>query len=142
MFHEVVEDPGSLSPDALHGRYLAALRDVVGTVGVDAAVDRTAIDGATAEALADGDSPALDLETAAGVLALRDDAPSADAIAAEARDELLMGMSVAVLDVEALASGIDGALEPKEIQQKIEGRFPMTLAEYALLQQYIEHREA
>jgi hypothetical protein len=50
-------------------------------------------------------------------------------------------MTTAVLDVEAVQSGIDDRLEAKEIQMKIEGRFPVTLAEYALLQQFIESRK-
>jgi hypothetical protein len=52
-----------------------------------------------------------------------------------------MGMSQAVLDVEALASGIDDAMDPKELQQKVEGRYPMTLEEYALVHAYIENRK-
>jgi len=51
-----------------------------------------------------------------------------------------MGMSTAVLDVEALAAGIDDAMEPKEIQQKVEGRHPLTLGEYAVLHAFIEGR--
>jgi hypothetical protein len=47
-------------------------------------------------------------------------------------------MSAAVLDVEAVAAGVGRELEPKEIQQKVEGRHPMTLDEYALLHSYIE----
>jgi hypothetical protein len=43
-----------------------------------------------------------------------------------------------VLDVEAVEAGISGRLEAKEIQQKIEGRQPMTVGEYALLFQFIE----
>lgn len=141
MFHDAVDDPGSLSPEELRERYVAALRDVVETVGVSAAVERAGVDRATVEALAAGDDLEIELEAAAGILSAREGAPPADAIAAEARDDLLMGMSMAVLDVETLASGIDDALEPKEIQQKIEGRFPMTLGEYALLLQYVEQRK-
>jgi hypothetical protein len=44
-------------------------------------------------------------------------------------------MTTAVLDVDGLASAIDGAIEPKEIQQKVEGRQPISLREYALLHQ-------
>jgi hypothetical protein len=47
----------------------------------------------------------------------------------------------AVLDVDAVSSGIEGVLEPKEIQQKVEGRFPMNLDEYALLHSFIEDRK-
>jgi hypothetical protein len=51
-----------------------------------------------------------------------------------------MGMTTAVLDVEAVESGIAGELEAREIQSKVEGRFPMTLREYALLHRFIESR--
>jgi hypothetical protein len=42
------------------------------------------------------------------------------------------------MDVDALASGLDDDMDPKEIQQKIEGRAPMTLAEYARIVRYIQ----
>jgi hypothetical protein len=51
-----------------------------------------------------------------------------------------MGMTNAVLDVEALAAEADGALEAREIQSKVEGRFPMTLREFALLHATIQAR--
>jgi hypothetical protein len=72
------------------------------------------------------------------ILATEPDSPDAGTLLAEARDLLLMGMSSAVLDVEAVAAGIDDAMEPKEIQQKVEGRHPMTLDEFARLHAYIE----
>jgi len=78
------------------------------------------------------------LEDAAAVLSTAEDAPDGGTIATIARDELLMGMTTAVLDVEAVESGIDGELEAREIQSKIEGRFPMTLREFALLYQHID----
>ncbi|MFB6077068.1 MAG: DUF5791 family protein, partial [Candidatus Nanohaloarchaea archaeon] len=59
-------------------------------------------------------------------------------IEAEARDILLMGMTAAVVDVDRLASAIDGEMEPKEIQQKVEGRQDMTVAEYARLHHELE----
>ena len=80
----------------------------------------------------------MTLEEAATVLALETDTPDADTIATLARDELLMGMMTAVLDVEAVESGIDGELEAREIQSKVEGRYPMTLREFALLYQFID----
>ena len=99
------------------------------------------LDEATLQALVDGESPELSLEDATAILSLDTDRPDAETLAAEAREILLMGMSSAVLDVEALASGVDDALEPKEIQQKIEGRYPITLDEYVLLHAYIENRK-
>jgi hypothetical protein len=134
-------DAGERTPEELRRGYEVLLAETIDKVGVDAVVDGTDIDRATVEALEAGDSPEVTLEEAAALIALDEDQPPADAIAAEARDILLLAMTTAVLDVETLASGVDGALEPKEIQQKVEGRFPMTLAEYALLHQYIEQRK-
>jgi hypothetical protein len=141
MLRGEFEDAGERSPEALQRVYEERLVEVVETVGVDRAVEATEIERGTVDALLDDESPALELTDAAAILALDDSRPSTDAIEAEARDILLMGMTTAVLDVETLASGVDGQLEPKEIQQKIEGRFPMTVAEYALLHQFIEQRK-
>ena len=140
MIRGEFDDAGDRTPEDLRGGYEAMLSDVIDEVGVETAIDETAVDRETIEALAAGESPEVTVEEAAAILALGDDR-SADAIAAEARDILLMGMTTAVLDVETLSSGVDGALEPKEIQQKIEGRFPMTLAEYATLHRFIEQRK-
>ena len=138
MFHEIVEDPGSRPPADLRQRYEMALRDVIEHQGVDAVADESDVDAATLTALADGESPELSLEQAASILAVQPDTPDGDAIAATSRDALLMGMTTAVLDVEAIESGLEGELEAREIQAKVEGRYPMTVAEFALLQQHIE----
>lgn len=134
-------DAGERTPEELRSAYESVLAETIDEVGVDAVVSDTELERETVEALASGESTEITVEEAAAVLALDEGRPPADAIAAEARDVLLLGMTTAVLDVETLASGIDGALEPKEIQQKVEGRFPMTLAEYAMLHQYIEQRK-
>lgn len=139
MFSELVAEPGSLDPDELHDRYLAALADIVERAGVETAAVESGVEEATLRDLVAGESPELDLETAAAVLALEHDA-DAETIVEIDRDALLMGMTNAVLDVEALASEIDGALEGREIQAKVEGRYPMTLREFALLHATIQHR--
>jgi hypothetical protein len=141
MLRGEFEDAGERSPAALQRAYEAQLVETIDSVGVDRVVAETDLDRETVEALVDEASPELELTDAAAIIALEEGRPSADAVAAEARDILLMGMTTAVLDVETLASGIDGQLEPKEIQQKVEGRFPMTLREYALLHQFIAQRE-
>jgi hypothetical protein len=48
---------------------------------------------------------------------------------------------MAVLDVEAIAAGLDDELEPKEIHGKVEGRYPMSLDEYAMVHRYIEREK-
>ena len=134
-------DVGEQSPASLESAYGAVLAETIDRVGVETAVEETGLDRGTVEAAANGDAAGVTVEQAAAILALDDDRPSADAIEAEARDILLMGMSTAVLDVEALAAGIDDAMDPKEIQQKVEGRYPLTLAEYAILHAFIAGRQ-
>jgi len=141
MLRGEFEDAGARTPESLQRAYESTLAEIVEAVGVEDTVAETGIERATVDALVAGESPTLELTDAAAILALDEDRPPADAIAAEARDILLMGMTTAVLDVETLASGVDGELEPKEIQQKIEGRFPMTVAEFALLHQFIAQRK-
>jgi len=141
MLRGEFEDAGERTPESLQQAYETTLVETIEAVGIEAVAAETGVEQATLEALVDGESPTLELTDAAAILAVDEGRPPADAIAAEARDILLMGMTTAVLDVETLASGVDGELEPKEIQQKIEGRFPMTVAEFALLHQFIEQRK-
>ncbi|MFD1586939.1 DUF5791 family protein [Halorientalis brevis] len=138
MLRDEFETPGERDPEELQTAYEQELAETVETQGIDAVAEATGVDESTLEALVDGESPELTLEDAAGILATDPDRPDADFILADARDILLMGMSTAVLDVEAIQSGIDGQLEAKEIQQKVEGRYPITLGEYAVLHQFIE----
>jgi hypothetical protein len=141
MLRDEFATAGEQSPDELLDAYESVLARTVETVGVDAVVSATELDTETVEAVGAGDAAELTLEEAAAILATDPDRPDADAIQAEAQDILLLGMTTAVLDVESLSSGIDVELEPKEIQQKIEGRFPITLSEYARLHSFIEGRK-
>lgn len=141
MLRGTFERAGEQSPEELRAAYDDRLVETVETLGQDTVTDQVDVSEDVLSALVAGASPELTLETAAEILALDEELPDADSIAAEARDILLMGMSVAVLDVEAVASGINDAMDPKEIQQKAEGRFPMTLDEYALVHSYIERRK-
>lgn len=141
MLRGTFEQAGDVSPEELRAAYDDRLIATVESVGQETAAEETDIEKEVLAALVAGESPELTVETAAEILALDDELPDPDSIAAEARDLLLMGMSMAVLDVEAVSSGINGAMDPKEIQQKVEGRFPMTLDEYALIHNYIEQRK-
>jgi hypothetical protein len=138
MFHEVADEPGELTGDELYEQLLAEVQTAIEGCGVDAVADETDVDRATLAALADGEQPELTLEEAAAIVATRDDVPPTDVVAAESRDALLIGMTNAVMDVEALASSLNGELEPREIQSKVEGRFPMTLREFATLHQHLQ----
>lgn len=138
MFHDVAEDPGSLAPEELLELYEAELVGVIEEHGVVEVAGSSGVDESALRALESGDSPELNLEEASAVMAVAEGTADAETIATVSRDALLMGMTTAVLDVEAVESGIGGRLEAREIQSKIEGRFPLTLGEFALLQQYIE----
>lgn len=131
-------DAAETTPSGLRSAYDDRLRETVDRVGLDTAAADTDIDRERLAALAGGDSPALTLSESAAILGLDETLPDRDVIVAEARDILLIGMSTAVLDVEAIAAGIEDQLDPKEIQQKVEGRHPIPLDEYALLHSYIE----
>jgi hypothetical protein len=123
-------DSEDQSPEALLARYADRLTAAIETVGADEL--RTAgVEDAALEAIRDREIAALTLEDAATVVGAVSDDPDSEAILAMARDELLMGMTTAVLDVDALAARIDADLGPRAIQQRIEGRTEMTLAEYA-----------
>lgn len=137
MFHDLVADPGDLGPDGLYEQYETELVAIIEAHGVDVAAAKSGVDEDTLQALAAGESPELDHEAAATLLALDDGIDAGTAVQLD-RDALLMGMTNAVLDVEALASEADSDLEAREIQSKVEGRFPMTLREFALLHATIQ----
>ena len=139
MFHEVA-NASELSAEELRRRYDGQLATVVDEHGVKDVVEDSGVERERAEAIAEGDSPDLVLEEGAAMLAVSPDEPDAEAIVMETRDHLLMGMTTGVLDVEAVESGIDGAIDAREIQQKIEGRLEMTLDELAQLHGYIDSR--
>ncbi|WP_324756765.1 DUF5791 family protein [Haloarcula sp. GH36] len=141
MLRAEFPDAAERSPGELLAAYESLLSATIDAAGVDTVAEQTGLDRDVIEALADGEGADVTLADAAAVLATDPDRPDAGAIEAEARDILLMGMTTAVMDVESLASGIDSELDAKEIQQKIEGRHPVTLAEYARLHQYIESQK-
>ena len=138
MLRGEFDTAGEMSADELRTAYERRLTEVIVQVGEETVRQETSVDEETISALVRKESPEVTLETAAEILATDPDLPDADSIVTEARDILLIGMSIAVLDVEAVAAGINDEMDPKEIQQKAEGRFQMTLDEYALVHNYIE----
>ena len=65
---------------------------------------------------------------------------ASESIRQEARDHLLLRMSSAVVDVDALATALDGEFGPRDYQQMIEGELSMPLAEYARIYLYVERQ--
>ena len=140
MLHTLADETDDLSPDGLQTAYEGYLQTTIETVGVDTAIADTDLDGDTIAAVVDGETDDLTLTEAADIAALDDEAPDAEAIVLETRDHLLMGMTTAVLDVDAVAADLDADLTGQEVQQAIEGRIDMTLPELAAIQSVIEQR--
>jgi len=140
MLHTLADETADLAPNGLHTAYKSYLQTTIEAVGVDTAVADTDLDADTIDAVVDGETDDLTLTEAAALAALDEDAPDAEAIVLETRDHLLMGMTTAVLDVDAVAAELDAALTGQEVQQAIEGRIDMTLPELAAIQSVIEQR--
>ena len=137
MFHEQRTDVDGLSPADLRAEYEADLADAVESVGIDAAAEETDLDRDELSALVDGESPSLSLEEAAQVQSLADGVADADTLVEMACEHLLLGMTTGVMDVDAVARDLELGLVPKEVQQKIERRAPMSFEEFVHVQHVI-----
>ena len=137
MLADEIADPEDVTPVEVRVEYEEALAAIVEREGVEDAAAASGVDAERLDALLAGESPELTVEEAAALLALSEEWPDAEGIVLEVRDNLMLQMSSAVMDVDSLAAGLDVDLDPKEIQQKIEGRQPMTLDEYARIHRHI-----
>jgi len=140
MLHTVADDATDLSAAGLRAAYESRLQEILEAVGIETADTETDLDHDTLAGVADGEVADLTLTEAAAIAALDDEFPDAEAIVLETRDHLLMGMTTAVLDVDAIAANLDVGLTGQEVQQAIEGRVEMTLPELAAIQSVIEQR--
>lgn len=126
-----IDDLDATSPAELRAEYERHLASIVSEQGVSSVAESTSLDESTLNDLVDGESPPLSLEEAASILACTDSWPDAETVMLELRDTLMLRMSSAVMDVDALSVAIEADLDATAIQQRIEGRHRMTLGEYA-----------
>jgi len=149
MFHEVVDGRGA-GPDVdadepaaadLLAAFEALVSEAAASVDRDRLVGDIGLTEAEAAAARDGDVATLSLADGAAVLAAAEPDRDADAMVAEVRDHLLMGMATAVLDVDAIAARIEADLTGQEVQQALEGRTTMTLGQLAEILAVIERRK-
>lgn len=125
------------SPAGLREEYLEDLRSIINQQGSTTVAEQTDVDQETAEAVRDGDDADLLLEHVAQIHTLEPDEPAADELVTIACEHLLLGMSTAVLDVDAIESELALELDAKEIQQKLEQRSPMSFEEFVHIQYVI-----
>jgi hypothetical protein len=134
-------DTDEVTAAALLASFETLLSETVSEVGRDRLVEETGLDGGVIDAAADGDAAEVRLEDGAAIVAVPTDRDG-DAVVAEVRDHLLMGMATAVLDVDAIAAAIDADLTGQEVQQTLEGRAPMTLGQLSEIMAVIERRKS
>ncbi len=120
----------------LEQRYRRDLASRIDRLGVETVADATDIDAERLERVDDPGTP-LTLQEVTAILAVDSDR-SAEAIMQDVRDHLMLEMSSAVVDVDALAVKLDGDLEPRDYQQMIEGRMEMPLTVYARVYRYVQ----
>jgi hypothetical protein len=140
MLYDAADTPGEMTPDALRRAYEDQLRAVIDAVGSGTVAAETDLASDRIDALVDGPVPDLTVEDAAAVLALDDGRPDAASIVLELRDHLLMAMTTGVVDVDTLAANIDHDLSGQEVQQALEGRTEMTLAQLAAIHRFLAAR--
>ncbi len=140
MLHNAADHATELTPAALETAYTEQLSSTISSAGTDTVVSETGLDADVIAAVANGDTAELAVTDAAAILAVSEETPDADAIIFELRDHILLGMTTAVLDVDTIAANVDLDLTGQEIQQAIEGRTEMTLAQLAAIQALIEGR--
>jgi hypothetical protein len=141
MLYRELDGSEADSPDDLRERYEAELAEVVDSVGIETAAEETGVESDRLETLVEGGSPELTVEEASAILALDPDEPDAEIVRAEIEDRLLLGMTTAVLDVDTIAANLERDLSGKEVHQRVEGRAPMSLAEYAEIHYLITERK-
>lgn len=132
-------DPATLDGAGLVREYTACLAEIVRAVDAET-LERELEDPSTLERIRDGNGDAIAIEDASAILAIASEHLDATGIRAELLDRLLIAMSNAVLDVDTLGREVEIDLPSKELQQRMEGRAPMTIAEYAHIRHAIARR--
>lgn len=139
MLHEERTDVDGLTSKDLQREYETLLAEIIAEHGVAAVAEETGVNENVLAALVDGESPAIDIEEAAAIQAVDSDL-DVETVYVEACEHLLLGMSMAVLDVDTIAGELSLDLSGKEVQQKLERRAPMSLAEFTALEHLIASR--
>lgn len=138
MLHDALPETDEPTPADLETAHAAELGAVVDEHGRETVADASGVDAETLAAFQSGEVADATVSDAAAVLAV--DGFDADAVVAEVHDDLMMGMSTAILDVDTVAVEIDTDLDGREVRQALEGQIRLRLDELAAIQSLIRSR--
>lgn len=142
MFYDNRTDRSHSSAATLRAEYENELRAAIAVVGIERAVEETTVERDRLDSLMNEKSSDLTLTEAASIQALAPETPDAETIIDLTCDHLLLGMSNAILDVEALDRRLDVDLGAKTIQRKLEQRESMTFDEFIRFQHAIQREQS
>lgn len=138
MLYDVLPDVETPTAAELESAYASELAAVVRDHGHETVAADSGVDPETLAAFTDGEVGDATLSDAAAVFAV--DGTDPDAVTAEVRDGLMMGLSTAILDVDTVALEIDTELDAREVRQALEGEIRLRLDELAAVQSLIRSR--
>ncbi len=127
--------PGN-SPEELYQRYLDELQSILQSTNSTEQLAETQLAEDLITDVVEGNEVSLTLSEVVEIWACQSEALDPDQLLTETRHDLLLSMSNAITNIDALAGDIDADLSPNEIQAKLEGRLPLTLYEFAVFKQY------
>ncbi len=139
MLYETVT-AGDDTPSAVRSAYGERLRAAVADHDPAAIADRAGVEKEIVDSFADGETSRGSLTDAAAVLSAAEQL-DATTVENELRDQLMLGMSSAILDVDTIAAEIETDLTGQELQQALEGRTPISLDELAKVHALIKRRQ-
>lgn len=139
MLYDALPEADEPTPADLEAAYAAELGAVVDEHGRETVADASGVPAETLAAFQSGEVADATVSDAAAVLAV--DGPDADVVVAEVRDDLMMGLSTAILDVDTVAVEIDSELDGREVRQALEGQIRLRLDELAAIQSLVRSRE-
>lgn len=137
MEYRGVAVAGARSPQAVVDHVVSLLNEVIRSRELAALGESIPMSQQRLETIREGENPDLSMREVAAILGVREDAPEGVVVREEFRDSLVVWMSEAVLDVEAVAASVGGT-DPATLRDRIDGIEPFALQEYAAVVAVVE----
>ena len=141
MLTDEINDIEAIGPEELLDRYHQFVNDIITDIGRQSVESTLDIPDNRILSFLNGDPTTLTIEDVAAIIAMTKPDRDQTEILADIEDQLLFGMTTAVLNVDTVSASIDPDISPKEVQQKLEGRLSMDLREYAHIRHFIATKQ-